>query len=310
MSFDLSIIVPTYNREQILKRTIKSLIEASKGFNVEIIIINDSSDDLELKEEYRSYIKVFKNNKGKGVASARNTGAQIASSDILLFLDDDIIISEMVLKQLLNHFNNNPNYIYLPYWQYPDDLLDTLNNTSFGRFLYSHNLMNIMGYSNIKANYQNNHSLIEIPNGASYCLLIEKIKFLNVGGYNESFPYAGAEDYEFCQRLKECGFKFFIDLKLIVYHNEADRINLKEWLERKKRDSYTRKICAGLGYSIYHLSYSRLKSYILDLVYTFRNLFFLLLKFIPNHPFFDNVYSKIVDILIAAYIYAGYNKNK
>ncbi|MFN4234269.1 MAG: glycosyltransferase family 2 protein [Bacteroidia bacterium] len=301
---ELSIIIPTFNRENIIKNTIIELVKSIKNINAEIIIINDGNKDFKLSID-DARIKIF-NNKGKGAAAARNTGAQLATSDIILFLDDDIILSEVALKTLLSYTLKNPQNIYLTNWEYPGYLLKSLKNHSFGRYLINKNLTNLKGWA--KINVTENDSLIELPNGASYCLMIHKNVFFKVGGYNQQFPYAGAEDFEFCQRLKTNGIKFYLIPNITVLHNESDRTELINWLERKERDSLTKRILVGLGYTEYQINYSLTKSFLLRIIYHTKSVYLFTLKFIPNIYFFDALYFKLVDIILASYIYYGYNK--
>ncbi len=304
MKYDLSIIIPTKDRGEIFYQTLKSVLSSVININSEIIIINDSTSLINIDHSWLN-VKVYKN-KGKGVASARNRGASKASSDILLFLDDDILINEMTIKRLLKHFETDPNNIYLPDWEYPENLNLYLLKKQFGRFIIKNNLNCLRGWMNI--NSWCNNETIEIPHGASFCLLIHKSKFYSIGGYNEHFPYAGAEDFDFCERLKKTGTRFFVDNLMLVYHNEADRTMLENWLERKKRDSYTKKTAFTLGYAQFQLRYSYLPSFILNTIYNCKFVLFIIIRLIPNISIFDKIYAKIVHLLTAAYIYTGYKK--
>jgi glycosyltransferase involved in cell wall biosynthesis len=85
-----SIVIPTYNREKILLRAIKSVL--SQSFETfEIIVVDDgSTDDTEkvvhaLKDKRIRYIKT----ENCGVAHARNTGIKNAVGDYISFLDSD-----------------------------------------------------------------------------------------------------------------------------------------------------------------------------------------------------------------------------
>lgn len=109
----VSVIIPTYNRSESLRRTIKSLL--SQSFNkkdYEILIVdNDSSDNTpEIVQE------LIKNNfdgpeiryifeDRPGVHFARNRGAKEAKNEILYFTDDDIEADKNVLEELVKVFD-------------------------------------------------------------------------------------------------------------------------------------------------------------------------------------------------------------
>lgn len=89
----LSIIIPTYNNEETIKRCLDSI---PKKKDMEIIVINDASTDNTSKilKQYKDII-VLNNKKNKGVSYSRNKGIDEAQGDYILFIDaDDYIYSE------------------------------------------------------------------------------------------------------------------------------------------------------------------------------------------------------------------------
>lgn len=88
----VSIIVPVYNAERSIQRTVESIEKQAYG-DIEVILINDGSKDqsLEVCEQlrtlYDNIVVVDQNNQGASVA--RNVGIRHASGDWLLFVDSD-----------------------------------------------------------------------------------------------------------------------------------------------------------------------------------------------------------------------------
>ncbi|MCH8556541.1 MAG: glycosyltransferase family 2 protein [Balneolia bacterium] len=98
----VSIIIPTHNRVQLLKRALESCY-AQTYQNIEIIVVNDgSSDDTEkwlMHNEDR--IKAIHNETPQGAPYSRNKGAASASGAYLCFLDDDDeLLPEKINKQV------------------------------------------------------------------------------------------------------------------------------------------------------------------------------------------------------------------
>lgn len=94
MSFEVSVVIPVYNREKYIERAIKSAIpfECVK----EIIVVDDGSSDtsLEISQHLalkHSKIKVLThhNHQNKGVSASRNLGIKHAKSQYISFLDSD-----------------------------------------------------------------------------------------------------------------------------------------------------------------------------------------------------------------------------
>ncbi|MGL5936254.1 MAG: glycosyltransferase family 2 protein [Cetobacterium sp.] len=99
----ISIIIPTCNRNDKLKRTIDSVIQ--QGLSAyEILVVNDSDLDIENKiiESYLNYpVKFIKNNGNHGAASARNFGVNRSIGEYITFIDDDDVYLPGRLKNML-----------------------------------------------------------------------------------------------------------------------------------------------------------------------------------------------------------------
>lgn len=101
----ISIIVPIYNKEKYLKKTLDSIIN-QKYKNLEIILVDDCSTDgsYEICKEYLekdSRIKLLRNEKNSGVSKTRNMGLDNASGEYIGFVDADDYIEESMYDVLL-----------------------------------------------------------------------------------------------------------------------------------------------------------------------------------------------------------------
>ncbi|MGR5459773.1 glycosyltransferase [Vibrio sp. PNB22_1_1] len=92
-----SVIIPTRNRPILFKRALESAINQTFD-NIEIIIVNDGSDDKSMKmyKEIESgcqanvrFYNLIHRPKGHGSSYSRNYGAQVSNGQYLCFLDDD-----------------------------------------------------------------------------------------------------------------------------------------------------------------------------------------------------------------------------
>lgn len=97
----MTIIIPTYNREQIVARAIDSALAQTYN-NIEIIVVDDGSADntREVLAGYGERIR-YRNKLHGGVSSARNAGIRLARGEFLAFLDsDDEFHAHKIEKQL------------------------------------------------------------------------------------------------------------------------------------------------------------------------------------------------------------------
>ena len=84
---EVSIIIPTKNRPQLLNRAINSIINQTYQ-NWELLIINDSESEV-LINFSDSRIQLAKNSNKPGANGARNTGINLATGRYIAYLDDD-----------------------------------------------------------------------------------------------------------------------------------------------------------------------------------------------------------------------------
>ena len=101
MKADISVVIPLYNKEQIIERTIKSVINQTYP-NFELIIVNDGSTDNSVGVVQKISDKriVLINQPNAGPSAARNTGVRHAKTEWIIFLDGD----DEFLPNALEHF--------------------------------------------------------------------------------------------------------------------------------------------------------------------------------------------------------------
>lgn len=112
----ISIIIPTYNRANLLEGLLQRLLAQSDQPD-EIIVVDDHSTDntSEIVSRYATQNDhlVYTLNDGKHLAAGRQTGLKMARSDYVGFIDDDVIIeSNDFIKKLRTHLA--PNILIQP----------------------------------------------------------------------------------------------------------------------------------------------------------------------------------------------------
>jgi len=115
---NVSIVIPNYNGEDILKKNLSKVLEASMGYiegEVEIIISDDSSTDrsIQIIEEFIKKNKItgikinlLKNEVNRGFSSNVNLGVTKAKNEIIVLLNTDVSPHVNFLKPLVIHFQD------------------------------------------------------------------------------------------------------------------------------------------------------------------------------------------------------------
>lgn len=107
---ELSVIIPTYNRSEMLFRCLDALEKQTIARErYEILVIDDHSpDDTPQRMAGRRSVRFFRQAKNGGPSAARNVGILQAQGDWLLFLDDDILVAPDTLELHLNAHREQP----------------------------------------------------------------------------------------------------------------------------------------------------------------------------------------------------------
>ncbi|MDI6402897.1 glycosyltransferase family 2 protein [Balneolaceae bacterium ANBcel3] len=103
----VSIVIPTFNRPECLRRAIAS-VQKQKEVSFEIIIVDDGSE-IDLSEEYsnQTNIQYIRNETNRGGGYARNKGLALARGTFVNFLDDDDIFLDGKLEAQIRQFSES-----------------------------------------------------------------------------------------------------------------------------------------------------------------------------------------------------------
>lgn len=212
-----SVIIPTFARPEELCRCLESLSTLQPGVPFEVIVVDDGTPEpiephiasLQAKMD----LKVIRIDNG-GPARARNLGAASAQGENLVFLDDDCTVAPDWLESLHRALQSTPraavggktinvladNPYAVASQLLVDYLYDYFSTTSPGSFFTTNNLS------------------------------LSRVGFLELNGFDETFPRAAGEDREFCHRWIRSGRSLRHDAQVTVYH--AHNLDLRRYLRQ------------------------------------------------------------------------------
>ena len=97
-----SIVIPTYQRREVVREAVRALGQLKYEGEVVVIVVIDGSTDgtaAALSKIALPFPMTIVEQPNRGAADARNRGAALAQSDVILFLDDDMIADADLLEQ-------------------------------------------------------------------------------------------------------------------------------------------------------------------------------------------------------------------
>ena len=217
----VSIVIPTFNGASRIGNCLDALVQHTAGRSVEILVVNDGSTD-DTADVVRRYSGVnLITQANAGPAAARNRGALATCGTILLFTDDDCVPTPNWLDAMLEPFEN-PNVVGAK------GVYRTRQRNLVARF--------------VQIEYEDKYRLLarlaDIDFIDTYSGGFRRDRFLEMAGYDTSFPLACAEDVELSYRMSARGWKMKFAPNAIVYHTHPD--TLSKYLKKKYKFAFWR----------------------------------------------------------------------
>ncbi len=205
MPVSISVVIPAYQSGQHLTRCLEAL-RASHHPPLEIIVVDDGSKD-DTRERAAAFgTTVLSTERRRGPAFARNLGANVATGDILFFLDSDVCVKTGTLLKISDSFDADTEL---------DALMGSYDSTPHSQDFLSQ-------YRNLMHSYVHHTGAERASTFWSGCGAIRRALFLEHSGFNEKYGRPTIEDIELGYRLIRAGRKIVLDRSIEVTH-------LKRW---------------------------------------------------------------------------------
>ena len=224
----ISIIIPTHNRAESLRRAMDSVVALKSEADFEFVIVDNNSTDTtpEVVKSYEGLARyVFEGR--TSFTAARRAGSDAASGDILLYLDDDVIVRPGSLTNIIDIFTRHPDcgviagHIDAQYEMAPPAWTLVCQNSFNGWSLFNRETYDFL-----------TSELQEAPAAAGPMMAIRKTNYDKVGGFppdtvgvetnrgSKSFNklYIGPGDFGLSMKIRALGQKVYYSRHVLVYH--------------------------------------------------------------------------------------------
>jgi len=214
---ELSVIIPTYNRKEILLKTLAAYqAQSARAEILEVLVLDDGSTDgtPEAMSEFSSGAKIPIRYFGlmhRGPAAVRNHGIRTAGGRLLLFGDDDIVPApDLVAEHLAWHK------------KYPEPTVGVLGLVEWALEVESTPFMEWLAKDGPLFGYRNLKPCEEAGFRCFYsCNLSLKTDFLRENGlFDEDFKGPALEDTELGYRLERKGLRLLYNPGAVGYHHK------------------------------------------------------------------------------------------
>lgn len=203
--YKMSLIIPVLQEEKMLEQSLKLYSkELRKKYDFELIVSDGGSTDgtIEIARKYADKIIEHKGSYRQTIAEGRNNGAEIADSDILVFINGDSIpANHKEFFDTITDFSNNSKIDALACYvsAFPEEVLlkDRIFYTLHNSYV---KMLNFIG----------------LGMGRGECQVVKREIFEKAGGYNSKI--VAGEDFDLYRRISKIG-KIKFERKLHVFES-------------------------------------------------------------------------------------------
>ena len=227
MSPEISVVIPTYNRLDVLPEVLAALAVQQDAPDFEVLVVDDGSTDGTadwLAEQRTDTVRTW-SQANQGPAAARNFGVREARGRRIAFLGDDTVPSPSWLATHHRAAAGDPSLAVIGY----TDWHPRMRVTSFMRYINEHGLQ--FGYALIDDRQDVPFNFLYTSNVTLPCRLLDDEPF------DLRFPYPAWEDIELSYRLQEKGLRLSYEPRARVAHDHPTTI--RRFCDRQEKAGYS-----------------------------------------------------------------------
>ena len=214
----VSIVVLAHNQSWFTGVCLASIEKFSRYANLEVVAVDNGSTDNtgQLLAEWsaiRPWAKVVTNERNLGFAAGNNRGARATSGDYLVFLNNDVFVTDGWIGDLLAHFRRNPKL----------GLLGPVTNSSGNESVIPIAYHDMEEMAILARSYTSAHRReLTRPHVLHwFCVMLPRKVWEEVGELDEQFGIGTFEDDDFTYRVRAAGFETACAEDVFVHHHHS-----------------------------------------------------------------------------------------
>ena len=224
----VSIIIPIHNNLELTKECLTAIYDNTNR-EYEVILIDNGSDPAFTCNWDKAVI--IRNEENKGFPVAVNQGTQVATGDIIVLLNNDVIVTPNWLTRLITHLDEY-------------DIVGPMTNYVAGHqraFLPMYRDRKELDEQALIYYQEHKGETKEVNFIVGFCMVFKKSLWEELGPFDESLWPCSGEEIDFCLRALELKHRIGIVQDCYVHHigsqtfsimQKSGQINYKEICQR------------------------------------------------------------------------------
>ena len=236
-----SLLVVTYGNLALTRLCLASVQRAAGALPFEVIVVDNASPDesvpylRDLEAGGLLPLRVHANPDNRGFAAANNQAAKLARGDVLVFLNNDTVVTPGWLERLVGHLDRDPQL----------GLVGPVTNSCGNGAEVPVDYSNLDGMFELAARYTAAHAggeLDDLSMLALFCAAMPRTLWDEVGGLDERYRVGMFEDDDLAMAVRRRGRRVAVARDVFVHHfggaafsRLAPARYLRIWWENRRR---------------------------------------------------------------------------
>lgn len=219
----VSIVIPAYNKIEYTRPCVERILETARPYiSLEVVVVDDCSTDdtaAVLTELARADARVryVRNETNSGFLLTSNHGAEVATGDILIFLNNDTLPEPRWIEPLIQTLQTQPAAGAVGgKLMYPDGTLQEA-----GGVIYNNGDAANFGRNSADPEHPLFQTVREVDYVTGALLATPRALFLELGKFDERYVPVYCEDSDYCFKVREAGQRVYYQPESSVVHFEG-----------------------------------------------------------------------------------------
>jgi GT2 family glycosyltransferase len=229
IAMDVSVVIPSFNDRDYLRRCLRSILEHTQGIEYEVIVVDNASGDgsPEMVAAEFPQVTLLRRADNAGFAVAVNQGIRAARGDLLLLLNSDAMFTSNALPPMHHYLQAHPEVgvlgpklldddgsLQLSCRRFPGFATAFFNRYSLATRLFPKNPISTRY---LMTNFDHN-SIAEVDWVSGACMMLPRQALDRIGLLDERY-FIYIEDVDLCQRAHRAGYEVVYFPEVAVLHH-------------------------------------------------------------------------------------------
>ena len=224
----VSIIIANYDQPYLTCACAKRAIYSTMAFQTEVIIVDNGSREANYQKlvEMDLPVRLIRLDRPTSFSTANNIAAEAARGKHLLFLNNDAFLDDGVAEKLLAEMASEDVGATGPIFLDPEGAFQ-----EFGGYIGANGAATAPIFEGF---LWDRPEAFDADYISAACLMVRRLEFLRIGGFDPQFLFAYSEDADLCLRLRDWGKQTRVVTPAEVRHIGNATSNMQELAPQKR----------------------------------------------------------------------------